>query len=108
MLQVDDCTLIIAFLGVGLSTFFFRAIFLYYQPTGIQTSQIIRKGLESVPATLLVALVVPYALFIDGTFNPLRIEVVAILLAIPILIYIKKPGLSLPVAILLYFLLTIF
>lgn len=105
MLQVDEPILILVFVCIGLSTFFFRAIFLYYIPSRIQTNQTIRRGIESVPGSLLVALVIPYTLFIDGIFSPWRIEVVSILLAVPVLYYIKKPGLSLLVAIAIFFIL---
>ncbi len=61
----------------------------------------IRKGLESVPSSLLVAFVVPFTLFIDGKLLIWRKEVLAILLTIPIVWYLKKPGLSLILAIII-------
>jgi branched-subunit amino acid transport protein len=59
----------------------------------------IRKGLESVPTSLLVALVIPFALFVNGKLILFRNEVYAVVLTVVVVWYIKKPGLSLILAI---------
>jgi len=105
-MYLDELTLILSFIIIGLFTFSFRAIFLYYLPSSFDSNQVLQRGLESVPSSLLVALVIPFTFFIDMTFLPNRPEVMAILLTIPIVYFIKKPGLSLPVALVLFFILS--
>ena len=105
-MHIDELSLILAFIVVGLFTFSFRAFFLYYQPKFFTDNVYFKRALESVPSSLLVALVVPFTLFIGNTFSPFRVEVLAIMLTIPVVLVIKKPGLSLIVAILLSYSLT--
>ena len=107
MTLIDETTLLISFFIIGAFTFLFRAIFLYYLPDSFNANLTLKRGLESVPSSLLVALVIPFTFFIDTTFLPLRAEVYAILLTIPVAYFIKKPGLSLPIAIILYFIINI-
>jgi hypothetical protein len=73
----------------------------------ILKSEIFKSGLGSVPSSLLVALVIPFTFFVSGIFLPYRIEVYSIILTIPIVLYLKKPGLSLPIAIIVYTLLNL-
>lgn len=96
--MTSELTYIGVFVIVGLFTFLFRAIFLFSKPDLFKNSHF-KNGLDSVPSALLVALVIPYTFFASGGFSPFRIEVLAILLTIPIIYYLKKPGLSLPIAI---------
>ena len=94
----NGLTLIGVFLIVGIFTFSFRAIFLYTKPK-LFKNDLFRNGLDAVPSALLVALVIPFTFFVSGAFEPFRIEVYTIIFTIPIIYYLKKPGLSLPVAI---------
>ncbi len=96
--MTSELTYIAIFVIVGLFTFFFRAIFLFTKPDLFKNGHF-KNGLDAVPSALLVALVIPYTFFTTGIFSPFRIEVLAILLTIPIIYYLKKPGLSLPIAI---------
>lgn len=102
-----DNTLILlgVFAVVGLFTFSFRAVFLFYMPQMFK-SDVFKNGLESVPSSLLVALVIPFTFFSSGFFMPFRIQVFAIVLTVPLIYYLKKPGLSLPIAILILAILT--
>lgn len=102
----NDLTLLGVFLIVGIFTFFFRAIFLYTKPR-LFKNDFFRNGLDAVPSALLVALVIPFTFFVSGSFEPFRIEVYTILLTVPIIYYLKKPGLSLPVAIVVLALLSV-
>lgn len=98
-------TLLVVFVIVGLFTFSFRAVFLFYMPQ-IFKSDVFKNGLESVPSSLLVALVIPFTFFTSGSFMPFRIQVFAIILTVPLVYYLKKPGLSLPIAIVILVILT--
>ena len=102
----DDFTLLGVFFIVGIFTFVFRAIFLYYKPH-LFTKDLFKNGLDAVPSTLLVALVIPFTFFVSGTFLPFRLEVLALIWTVPIIYYLKKLCLSLPVAILILALLSI-
>ena len=105
----DYIAYLLVFVVIGFGTFFLRAVFLYSLPQVIKNNQTIRQGLNSVPSALLVALVVPYTFFINGSLVLWRNDVIAILLTIPVIWFTKKPGLSLPIALLiLIFLNTIF
>ena len=68
----------------------------------------LKKGLDSIPSSLLVALVVPFTFFVNGFFVPLRLEVFVILITVPIVWLFKKPALSLPIALVLFFSLDLF
>ena len=91
-------TYIVLFFMIGCCTYLFRGLFLFKYPK-VMENNYIRKGLESVPTSLLVALVIPYALFVDGTLILSRIEVFAVVLTLLVVWFIKKPGLSLIIAI---------
>ncbi|MHA1947523.1 MAG: AzlD domain-containing protein, partial [Candidatus Hodarchaeales archaeon] len=80
----------------------FRAVFLFKYP-GLFNKSLIRKGLESVPSSLLVALVIPFTFFVEGNFVLLRNEVYAVLLTVLVLWYLKRPGLSLIITIICLF-----
>ena len=97
----NELTLIGVFFVVGIFTFCFRAIFLYEKPRFFK-SDTFRNGLDAVPSALLVALVIPFTFFVSGAFLPFRIQVLTIILTFPIIYYLKKPGLSLPIAIFIY------
>jgi branched-subunit amino acid transport protein len=96
----ETLDLLIVFFIIGSFTFLFRAIFLFNLPELFKNSELIRKGLESVPSSLLVVLVIPYAFFVETQLHLIRPEVFAIILTIPIIWITKKPGLSLIIAIL--------
>ncbi|MHA1984615.1 MAG: AzlD domain-containing protein [Candidatus Hodarchaeales archaeon] len=91
--------LLIVFLIIGSSTFLIRAIFLFKLPNFVNENKKFRKGLESVPSSLLVALVIPYAFFTEANLLLFRPEVFAILITIPVIWITKKPGMSLIIAI---------
>lgn len=102
---MNDAELLTHFLlilFIGCFTYSFRAVFLFKYP-GLLNKSLIRKGLESVPSSLLVALVIPFTFFVEGNFVPLRNEVYAVLLAVLVLWYLKKPGLSLILTIIFLF-----
>lgn len=100
--QVELLSYLVLFFLIGSCTYSFRAIFLFKYP-GLFNKSLIRKGLESVPSSLLVALVIPFTFFVDGSLIFFRNEVYAVLLTLFVLWYIKKPGLSLILAILILF-----
>ena len=79
-----------------------RTIFLIYFPENLNNEKI-KKGLESVPSSLLVALVIPYTFFIGTEFLLFRGEVSIILIVAFIVKYTKKPGLSLTFALIMLF-----
>ena len=95
------------FVILGFSTFLMRAIFLFNFPTRLNNQQI-RKALESVPSSLLVALVIPYTFFIETKLSIFRIEVLILVLAVPIIKYLKKPGMSLVLTLTLLMLFNLF
>lgn len=99
MAEYPISDLLLAFFVIGISTFLIRAIFLFYLPNFIKNDVYFKKGLESVPSSLLVVLVIPYAFFVDSQPSLFRPEVLAIILTIPIIWITKKPGLSLIIAI---------
>ncbi|MHA1236796.1 MAG: AzlD domain-containing protein [Candidatus Hodarchaeales archaeon] len=102
MNDAELLTHILLILFIGCFTYSFRAVFLFKYP-GLFNKSLIRKGLESVSSSLLVALVIPFTFFVGGKFIPLRNEVYAVLLAVLILWYLKKPGLSLIITIICLF-----
>lgn len=97
----DTFTLLFVFIVIGFFTFIFRATFLFYKPRLFQ-NEMFKDGLDSVPNSLLIAFVVPFTFFVSGVFLPFRIQVLAVITTIPIVYYLKKPGLSLPIAIVIY------
>ncbi len=72
-------------------------MFLIYFPQKLNNEQI-RKGLESVPSSLLVALVIPYTFFTNNVVEFNRLEVFVLLVVAAIIKFLKTPGLSLVVA----------
>ena len=72
---------------IGLFTFLFRAIFLFYVPQFFKNVTI-KNGLDSVPSALLVALVIPFTFFVSGNFVPFRIQVLSILLTVSLFIFL--------------------
>ncbi len=82
------------FVILGLSTFLMRATFLFHFPTRLNNENI-RKALESVPSSLLVALVIPYTFFVETSISIFRIEVLILVASVPVINYFRKPGLSL-------------
>jgi branched-subunit amino acid transport protein len=95
-------THLLLFLLIGCFTYSFRAIFLFKYP-GLLNKSLIREGLESVPSSLLVVLVIPFTFFVERNFVLFRNEVFAVLLTALALWYLKKPGLSLIIAIICLF-----
>ena len=94
--MVQDELLLSLFLLIGGFTLLFRAILLFKLPSQIQNPYV-QYGLNKLPSSMLVALVVPFGFFVDKSFSPFKIEVYAILITIPLLFLLKKPGLSLPI-----------
>ncbi|MHA2501926.1 MAG: AzlD domain-containing protein [Candidatus Kariarchaeaceae archaeon] len=90
---------------IGLATVVIRAIFLFYLPKSAD-HPLIKRGMEAVPAAMLVALVVPFTLFVDQRIELLRTEVYAILLALPLMRLTKKYAYGLVFAVLIYLALT--
>ena len=104
MLALQDSLIEIyipVFILIGLATFSLRALFLFKLPD-IMDNPTLKKGLDSIPSSLLVALVIPFTFFVNGVFLPLRIEVLVVLVTIPIVWLLKKPSLSLPIALVLF------
>ena len=90
----DYAKLFAMFVLLGFSTFLMRAIFLFRFPNRLNNKDI-RKALESVPSSLLLSLVIPYTFFIESKLSVFRLEVLIIVLSVPVIKYLKKPGLSL-------------
>ncbi|MCE7737629.1 MAG: AzlD domain-containing protein [Candidatus Heimdallarchaeota archaeon] len=93
----DHFELLIMFFLLGISTFGMRSLFLVHFPQKLNNEQI-RKGLESVPSSLLVALVIPYTFFIETDVDFIRLEVFVLLVVMVIIKFLKTPGLSLVIA----------
>ena len=89
--------LLILFLLLGISSFGMRSMFLIHFPQKLNSAKI-RKGLESVPSSLLVALVTPYTFFVDTTFDFNRPEVYVLLIVAVLIKFLKTPSLSLIIA----------
>lgn len=88
---------------IGLATFLIRVSFLYYLPK-LTTHPIIKKGMEAIPASMLVALVIPFLIFSSqGSLQLFTVEVAAILLTIPVVFKLKNPGLGIIFAFFFYF-----
>ena len=102
MNDAELLTNMLLILFIGCFTYSFRAVFLFKYP-GLLNKSLIRKGLESVSSSLLVALVIPFTFFVEGNLVLLRNEVYAILLTVLALWYLKRPGLSLIIAIICLF-----
>ena len=92
---------LILFCIVGGFTLFFRAIPFYKYPSFLDRKTI-KRGLESIPNTLLIALTVPFIFFIDTDFVPYRLDVLSLLLSIPIVLWTKRGGIALPCAVALF------
>ena len=90
------------FVLLGISTFSMRSIFLIHFPQKLN-NQKIRKGLESVPSSLLVALVIPYTFFVETNFDLFRLEVLVLLITVPVIKFLKTPGLSLVFSLITFF-----
>ncbi|MDH5403605.1 MAG: hypothetical protein OEZ01_07970 [Candidatus Heimdallarchaeota archaeon] len=98
---MNDFAFFLVFIIVGLCTFFIRLSFLIKIPEIINNIYF-KVSLESITRSLLIGLVIPYTLFVDGSFDILRIEVLLIVVTIPFLWVTNKPGISLPVVIILF------
>ena len=96
-MSIDDFELLLLFIALGISTFSMRSIFLIHIPEKLNNEKI-RKGLESVPSSLLVALVIPYTFFLGTNLDIFRLEVIVLLIASPIIKFLKTPGLSLVIS----------
>jgi branched-subunit amino acid transport protein len=96
--------LTIAIIIIGLNTLFLRSVFLFYLPE-FTSNPVIQKGMQVVPASMLVALVIPFLIFRENELQFFTIEVAAILLTIPIIYKLKNPGYGIIIAFSLYFIL---
>ncbi|MCH8907988.1 MAG: AzlD domain-containing protein [Candidatus Heimdallarchaeota archaeon] len=99
--MTSDSELLLAFIIIGIATFSMRALFFFYHPNFIN-KKTIKDGLNSIPSSLLVVLVIPFALFENLKFLPFRLEVYAIFIAGIFTVLTKKPGLSLGIALIAY------
>lgn len=104
MYSTFELFLIISIIGV--TTLFFRSIFLFKLPSWVK-HPIVKRGMDAVPSAMLVALVIPFTFFVDKKFLFLRLEVGAILGTIPIVYFTKKYSYGLIFAIILYIFLLI-
>ena len=94
--------LLISILVVGIATFLMRAYGIFTSVTRIE-HPLISKAMEAIPASMLVAFVVPYAFLKDKTLIFWRPEVLAILVTLLVVFIIRRPGYGLPIALCLYF-----
>lgn len=90
---------------VGIGTYLIRLVFLLKDFEVLKT-KVVAAGLNSVPVTMLVALVIPYTFFVGNQLVISRPEVWAIIFTIPIVYYTKKAGLGIIIAFTLYFLIS--
>ncbi len=90
---------------IGLSTVFIRAIFLFQLPKKVN-HPLVKRGMEAVPAAMLVALVLPFTLFENQRISLFRAEVFAIIISLPLMVMTKKYAYGLLFAVILYLLLT--
>lgn len=101
-----DNDVLFTILVIGIATYLIRVI-LFFKLPRFADNKYIEKGMHSIPATMLVALVVPFAIIFDETINLFRNEVYTIIITIFIVWKIKKPSIALLIAMLIYFLLEI-
>ena len=92
---------------IGIFTLLNRAIFIYYLPE-FMSSKKIKRGMSTVPASMLVSLVIPFTFFIDQQFIFNRPEVYAIIIAIPLIHFSKRYSYGLIIAMICYFLIDFF
>ena len=86
---------------IGIATLGLRAIFLYYVPRFIE-KPIIKRGMDAVPAAMLVALVIPFTFFSENRFNIMRFEVLAIVITVPIVLKTRRYAYGLLIAFICY------
>ncbi|MHA2276243.1 MAG: AzlD domain-containing protein [Candidatus Kariarchaeaceae archaeon] len=86
---------------IGISTYFIRVIYFVIN-LNLSEKELIKRGLEVVPPSMLVALVIPFTLFDDQSLDLFRIEVAAILLSLPIIYKSRKFGYGLVICFIIY------
>ena len=94
----DEGSLFAVVIVIGFCTFLLRATLVFWLP---KIGELTKTALSSVSSSLLVGLSVPFFFFVEGSFLPFRLEVLALVATIPLIWLSKKPGLSLPIAIVL-------
>lgn len=106
MTEYSNFEIFAAMILIGIVTYLLRIVFLLRLPEFTE-NETVKAGLDAVPSSMLVALVLPFALIVEtstGTeISLFRNEIYAILLTIPIVIKLKKPGYSILIALILYF-----
>ncbi|MHA2029297.1 MAG: AzlD domain-containing protein [Candidatus Kariarchaeaceae archaeon] len=90
---------------IGISTYFIRVIY-FVVNLNLSENELIKRGLEVVPPSMLVALVIPFTLFEDQSLDLFRIEVASILLSLPIIYKSQKFGYGLVICFVIYGILT--
>ena len=93
--------LYILIIVIGLSTYFIRVVY-FLVNMNLSQNELLKRGLEVVPPSMLVALVIPFTLFEDRSLNLFRLEVGAILLSLPIIYKSKKFGYGLVICFAMY------
>ncbi len=97
----DSLTVLIGIIGMSLATFLTRALFFIYPPR-IVLRQNIRRALNSVPAAMLVALVVPFT-FTAVTLNLMLVQLACVSSGFIAAYLLKRPGMGIVIALLLFF-----
>ncbi|MEC8704318.1 MAG: AzlD domain-containing protein [Asgard group archaeon] len=92
---------------IGIFTLLIRSIFIYYLPE-FMSSEKIKRGMSTVPASMLVSLVIPFTFFIDQQFIFNRPEVYAIIISIPLIHFSKRYSYGLIIAMICYFIIDFF
>lgn len=91
---------------IGIFTYAFRVV-LFFKLPGFTENKYIKKGMESIPATMLIALVIPFSIIIDDKVVFLSIEFISIGTAAIIVWKLKKPNYGLIFTLAIYFLLSL-
>lgn len=92
---------------IGLGTYLIRLVFMVFLPK-ISENEYIKSAMEAIAPAMLIALVIPFTIFIGGSIDLLRIEVLAIVTAAIFVALTKRPGLGILVAMVSYFVLDLF
>ena len=95
-----DTEIFITIVAIGVFTYMSRLVFLFFTPRFL-SNQRVKTALDAIPAAMLVALVVPTTLFVNGKIDPFRVEVLAIVLTVPIVYRFRYSGLGLIASVIL-------
>jgi len=99
--MTETVQLLILIALIGVTTLALRATFLFYLPKFINHPRI-RRAFDAVPASMLVALVIPFTFFVNQQLSLFRTEVYAILITIPLIYLTKKYAYGLLISIISY------